>query len=105
MLRRRATWPPRYCPGRRSHAQASSVHPAQRLGDQLDLDPVGILEVDRRHDPAVRAEVRDAALLESGFDPLELCRLHRDGDVLDTAYALDAWLQSQAGKIEERQQV
>jgi len=67
MVRPRAGWPPRCCPGRRSLAQASPVHGQQWLRNQLYLNPVGIFEVNRRHDPTIRPEVRDAALLEASL--------------------------------------
>src|SRR6267378_4973289 len=89
-ISRRASSPPGSCPGQRS-SQGLPVHDPQRLGDQLDLYAIRVLEVDRRRDAAVRAQIRDALGLEPRFDALEIGRVGGDGDVLDTANALHAW--------------
>src|ERR671933_78059 len=63
-------WPCASSPGRGglitpSVDQRSAVHTQQRLADELDLDPVGVLEVDGVLGATVGAEVRHALLFQA----------------------------------------
>src|SRR6202035_5420600 len=100
-VQRRASSPPRSCPGWAS-TQVPPVHNPQGLGDHLDLNAVRVLEIDRGRNPAIWTQIRDAVCLETPLESLEVVRVGRDGNVLDTANALNPGLQPQTGKIEER---
>jgi hypothetical protein len=52
-------------------AEGAAVHLLEGLAEELDLDAVGVAEVERVGDPAVGAEVGDAVLLQATLELLE----------------------------------
>src|SRR5262245_36515243 len=88
-----------------SLAERLALHDQQRLADQLDLDPVRVLEVERVGGAAVGSEIRNPVRLQLRLQRLELLLVDRDRDVLNASQRLDPRLQPQARKVEKRQQV
>src|SRR5262249_55810995 len=80
-------------------------HLEERLADQLDLDVVGVLEVDRLLDTHVGPEVLDTGGGQPALCVLEHFWGHRDRDVLDPAEPLPYGLESEGGEVEEAEQV
>src|SRR4051794_35063692 len=76
----------------------------QRIAEQLDLDAVGVLEVHRLLDPAVRPGVLHPGLVEAFAHLIPAVPRGRDGDVLHAADGLDTWFEPETGEVEEAQQ-
>src|SRR3954463_16611993 len=81
---------------------AREVH--EWVAEELDLDPVGILEVHRLLDPAVRPGVLDPGRVEALPRRLPPAPGRRDREVLDPADRLDAGLEPETGEVEEPEQ-
>src|SRR5215211_3324710 len=115
----RAAPPAGWCPCPRRSSRSTRPCPApllallvellageehERIAQQLDLDPVGILEVHRLLDAAIGSGVLHARLVQPVADLLPAVARSRDRDVLHTADGLDARLEAEPWEVEEPQQ-
>src|SRR3954452_4882208 len=71
---------------------------------QLDADAVGVAQIERLRDSALRPVVGNARFVQLLVQHRVSLRWHGDRDVLHRAVALLRGLQSESGKVEEAEQ-
>src|SRR5690349_10557887 len=89
--------------GRRGGSVEVGVEQGRRA--QLDLETVGVPQVNGVGDPQIGAPVLDAGGVEPLLERVELLRRHGDGEVLDPTEGLVELGVLVAGEVEEREEV